>query len=208
MPRWPAVRRDATSASASRDGRAVILGLTRRPRAGAMLQSVEVGERSLLSFACRRADRGASKLARLAMGSRLCVEHLRRGCDRRAHRIIETPLFARMTPVTWWDYPVWVASSVLIGLTAATYFRLGEHEPQVVRQTRRTIGASLLSVTAVGCPVCNKLVVAAIGVNGALNSLAPSQPLIGVLSVVLLGIGFVVRIRTQTACPIASRPDA
>lgn len=30
-------------------------------------------------------------------------------------------------------------------------------------------GSSLVAALAVGCPVCNKLVVAALGVSGALN---------------------------------------
>ena len=35
--------------------------------------------------------------------------------------IIDTPLFVRMTPVEWWNYPFWLASAVLAGLLSATY---------------------------------------------------------------------------------------
>ena len=35
--------------------------------------------------------------------------------------MIRTPLYTRMTPVTWWDYPVWALSAATIGLLAATY---------------------------------------------------------------------------------------
>jgi hypothetical protein len=35
--------------------------------------------------------------------------------------IIETPLFTRMAPVAWWNYPCWVAGAVLGSLLAATY---------------------------------------------------------------------------------------
>lgn len=35
--------------------------------------------------------------------------------------LVDTPLFARMTPVVWWNYPVWVATAVLGGLVLATY---------------------------------------------------------------------------------------
>jgi hypothetical protein len=44
----------------------------------------------------------------------------------------------------------------------------------------------LLSVLAIGCPVCNKLVVLALGVGGALTYFAPVQPILGFLSVGLL----------------------
>jgi hypothetical protein len=29
-----------------------------------------------------------------------------------------------MTPVVWWDYPIWAISAVLFGLVAATYVRV------------------------------------------------------------------------------------
>lgn len=75
--------------------------------------------------------------------------------------IVKTGFYTRMTPVTWWDYPFWALTAVLVGLTAATYVRVG---PGGVTEgpdrTKRTLGATLLSVFAVGCPICNKLVVA------------------------------------------------
>jgi len=42
------------------------------------------------------------------------------------------------------------------------------------------VGASVLATFAIGCPICNKLVVALLGVSGALTCWAPLQPLIGV----------------------------
>ena len=37
--------------------------------------------------------------------------------------IIETPWYTRMTPVLWWNYPVWALSAILTGMLAATYVR-------------------------------------------------------------------------------------
>ncbi|MGI8712204.1 MAG: hypothetical protein ACR2NR_03280 [Solirubrobacteraceae bacterium] len=34
--------------------------------------------------------------------------------------IVHTGVFERMIPATWWDYPVWLISALLAGLTAAT----------------------------------------------------------------------------------------
>ena len=48
-----------------------------------------------------------------------------------------------------------------------------------------TIGG-LATFFAVGCPVCNKLVLLALGTSGALNMFAPIQPIIGVGSLVIL----------------------
>lgn len=120
--------------------------------------------------------------------------------------IVETSLYTRMTPVTWWDYPIWALSAVLIGLTAATYLRAGATTPSAAPdRTKRTLAAAVLSVFAVGCPICNKLVVAALGVSGALTYFAPVQPLIGIASVGLLALGLAVRLRGAVACPAPAR---
>ena len=39
--------------------------------------------------------------------------------------IIRTPFHHRMTPVLWWNYPVWVVTAVLGGLILATYVQVG-----------------------------------------------------------------------------------
>jgi hypothetical protein len=100
--------------------------------------------------------------------------------------IVDTPLFVRMTPVEWWNYPFWVAGAVLVGLLAATYVADAGSERSDEAQTKKALGGGLLSVFAIGCPVCNKLVVLAIGASGALTYFAPIQPLLGFLSVGLL----------------------
>lgn len=115
--------------------------------------------------------------------------------------IVRTSFYTRMTPVIWWDYPVWAASAVLVGLTAATYVRPGHAVVSAPDRSRRALGAAILSGLAVGCPICNKLVVALIGVSGALSYWAPLQPLLGVLSIALLLTGLAVRLRGEVACP-------
>jgi hypothetical protein len=115
--------------------------------------------------------------------------------------IVDTPLFVRMTPVTWWNYPLWVAGAALIGLLAATYVAAPEQEPPDGRQVEKAFGGGLLSVFAVGCPVCNKLVVAALGAGGALSYFAPAQPVLGLLSVGLLLYALRARIGGETSCP-------
>ena len=116
-------------------------------------------------------------------------------------RILPNPLFTRMTPVTWWDYPVWAISALLVGLLAATYVRVKAPRQPSAEKSKRTFGAMLLSGFAVGCPICNKLVVGLIGVSGALNYWAPLQPLLGVLSLGLLSAGLALRLRGAVACP-------
>ncbi len=59
----------------------------------------------------------------------------------------------------------------------------------------------MLSVFAVGCPVCNKLVVLALGMSGATAYFAPVQPLLGFLSVGLFGYALRVRLSRESSCP-------
>lgn len=115
--------------------------------------------------------------------------------------IIHTSIYTRMTPVTWWDYPVWAISSLLAGLVAATYVRRADDAITADVGARRSLGATLLATFAVGCPICNKLVVGVLGVGGALSIWAPMQPVLGVVSIVLLATGLVIRLRGSLACP-------
>ena len=115
--------------------------------------------------------------------------------------IIRTPLYTRMTPVLWWNYPVWAATAILEGLLCATYVRAG---PAATRPGR-LIGGGLLATFAVGCPVCNKLVVLALGVSGALTYFAPLQPLLALASLGLLAYALRARLRAADSCPTPPR---
>jgi hypothetical protein len=114
--------------------------------------------------------------------------------------VIATDFFTRMTPVRWWDYPLWIAASVLVGLTAATYMRIADATSEQGARPGTTIGGSLLTVFAIGCPVCNKLVVAILGFGGALTYFAPLQPVLGLTSIALLTWGLRVRLRGDVRC--------
>lgn len=111
--------------------------------------------------------------------------------------VVRTPFYTRMTPVTWWDYPIWALSALTLGLLAATYVNRAPHA------RGRLLGGGLLSTFAIGCPICNKIVVALIGVSGALNYWAPIQPLLGITSVGLLLATLAMRLRGERSCAIA-----
>lgn len=116
--------------------------------------------------------------------------------------IVATPFYTRMTPVLWWNYPVWAVTSVLGGLVAATYIRR-PGETAAGNGAAAASGGGLLTALAVGCPVCNKLVVATLGVSGAMTIWAPLQPVLAILSVG--GLLWVLRrrLRNEHACPVA-----
>ncbi len=116
--------------------------------------------------------------------------------------VIPNPIFGRPVPVTWWSYPVLVVTAVLGGLLVATYVRVPELDAESERTARAGGFAGLLSVFAVGCPVCNHLVVLAIGVTGARQWFEPFQPVLAVASLGLLGYALLARLRWAEQCPI------
>ena len=104
--------------------------------------------------------------------------------------LIPNPWFTRMTPVRPLDVAFWVILSPLTGVLFATYFSGGRR-----RAAREGATTGMLSVFAIGCPICNKLVVALLGTSGALTYFAPIQPILGVLAVTLAGWALRVRLR-------------
>lgn len=113
--------------------------------------------------------------------------------------VVPTSLYTRMTPVQWWNYPVLVATVVLAGLAIATYVRpAAGNSPRMGGMT----GGGLLSAFAIGCPICNKLVVAALGVSGALDIWAPIQPFLGLSALALLGFALIHRLRGEVSCSV------
>lgn len=116
--------------------------------------------------------------------------------------IVANPYFTRMTPVEPEQYAFWIATSLLTGALLATYL-----EPGLRRGLAgQSAGAGLLGVFAVGCPICNKLVVALLGTSGALTYFAPIQPLLGAGAVGLAGYGLWLRLRALRtgACELRS----
>ena len=94
--------------------------------------------------------------------------------------VLPNPWFQRMTPVRTLDIVLWPLISLAGGALLATYALPGTGSG---RELQGGAGGSLLGVFAIGCPVCNKLIVAALGISGALTYFEPIQPLLGVLAV-------------------------
>lgn len=109
--------------------------------------------------------------------------------------ILPNPFFTRMTPIEPEQYAFWIATSVLTGALLATYLEPGLRR----RLAGQSVGAGLLGVFAIGCPICNKLVVAVLGLSGALTYFAPIQPILGAAAVGLAGYGLWLRLRAVRA---------
>ncbi|MGC2977314.1 hypothetical protein ACPUD8_16560 [Brevibacterium sp. FAM 25378] len=139
--------------------------------------------------------------------------------------LIPNSLFARDVPPVWWDYPVWILTAVLLGVLIASYVRspgsaseVGaggqdsasqerSSSPDVASERRSGVlggVGGVLGWFAVGCPVCNKIALLALGYTGALTYFAPLQPILAAASVALLLAAVIIRLKGQYSCPIPS----
>ncbi|MFF9481847.1 hypothetical protein [Streptomyces sp. NPDC014733] len=118
--------------------------------------------------------------------------------------VLPTPWFSRSVPVQWWNYPVWVVTAALAGVVLATYVATAPTTRPADPPAGRRLGyfGGALSFLAIGCPVCNKVVLLLVGTSGALSYWAPLQPLVAVASVVLLAEAALRRLATEAACPV------
>lgn len=157
--------------------------------------------------------------------------------------LVPTPWFGREVDVTWWSWPVLLATAALSGLLAATYVRAdadtleraatgtgtgtpvtgtpaigtpviatsgtGTHgvaedvDTTATTSGRLGVAGGLLAYFAVGCPVCNKVALLALGYTGALQWFAPLQPVLALVAVVLLAWALRRRLAGERACPVA-----
>ena len=115
--------------------------------------------------------------------------------------LIDTPVFGREIPPTWWAWPSMLVSSALAGLLTATYVRAPDQPDRTSTRRGGWIGGAL-TYFAVGCPVCNTLVLVALGSAGAIRWFEPVQPALQAGAVLLLGWALVSRLRGEASCPV------
>lgn len=113
--------------------------------------------------------------------------------------VIPNPWFIRMTPTEPFNVATMLLSAPLMGLLTATYLARSPGNPEASgeRSGRATVGG-VAAYLAIGCPICNKIIVGVLGVSGALNIFAPIQPVIGAVSVALLAATLMWRLRRRS----------
>jgi len=114
----------------------------------------------------------------------------------------------RVVPVKWWNYVTLVLSPPLIALIVATFVPSGQP-----KRARRWVKAGTgvggaAGTLAMACPVCNPLAIPLFGAAGVLSFLAPYRGLIALLSVALLALTLLLRLRTTRTCQLTPPADA
>jgi hypothetical protein len=124
--------------------------------------------------------------------------------------LIPNSVFMRDIDTVWWNYPVWVLTSLGAGMLTATYVTPRGREkqsseddrPEDQKPARMGIIGGVLTWFAVGCPVCNKIALLALGYSGAITWFAPFQPVLAIAAMILTGLALIVRLKGQMACPV------
>ncbi|HEX6247928.1 MAG TPA: hypothetical protein VFZ64_08670 [Nocardioidaceae bacterium] len=132
--------------------------------------------------------------------------------------LVDTPVFGREIPPTWWSWPALVVSSVLAGLLTATYVAVpadtvapDTDSPdaddtadgagnELDRSAKGGYLGGFLTFFAVGCPVCNKLVLLALGTSGAMTWFEPVQPVLSLAAIAVLAWALRARLRGEASC--------
>ena len=118
--------------------------------------------------------------------------------------IVPNDWFTRMTPIRPQDYVIWATTALLAGLVVGTFALRGDR-----RQGEAcAMSGGLLSFFAVGCAVCNKLVVLLLGTTGALTFFAPLQLYIGLASIAALAWALLLRARLVAGSSARRDTDA
>lgn len=111
--------------------------------------------------------------------------------------MIDTPWFSREIPTTTWAWPLLIVAAVLAGALVVVS---GQNADDGMG--RRGMWGSAGMFLAVGCPVCNKIVLLTLGSAGAMTWFAPIQPWLGVASIALLACALWRRLGNGRSCPI------
>jgi len=121
--------------------------------------------------------------------------------------LIPNPIFSREVAPVWWNYPVWVLTSALAGMLAASYVRGRNFQgsTEAPQEEQRRLGrfgivGGVLAWFAVGCPVCNKIALLALGYTGAIAWFAPIQPFLAIGALLLTAGALLARLRGSVSC--------
>lgn len=115
--------------------------------------------------------------------------------------VVKNPIFGREIETTSWSVTVIVITAILSGLLTATYVK-NEFSDENPRQLKVGGAGALLAYFAVGCPVCNKLALLALGYSGAIQYFAPIQPYLALAGIILLAVSLRMRLNNEYSCSL------
>jgi len=112
--------------------------------------------------------------------------------------LIPTPWFIRMIPARLSDYVFLLVNSGLIGAYIGLH-TYEKHERNKRGDVMATTG-SIANIFAVGCPICNKLLVVLLGASAIMAYIEPMRIWLGILSAGLIAFALWFKIKNIKEC--------
>ena len=109
----------------------------------------------------------------------------------------------RTYPVEWWNWVTLPVSAILMGMIAATFVMQGGSRALAGASTG---GAGTVAAIVMACPVCSPLAIPLLGTSGLLAFLVPERGLIALVSVAMLALTLLLRLRASTTCAVNLTP--
>lgn len=110
--------------------------------------------------------------------------------------LIKNPFFTRMTPVYWYDYVFLVLTSLLSGAYIGLWYYNKNNAKKINSKCDYTAaGGAIGGFFSFGCAICNKLLIFLLGLSGVIAYFMPIQPILGVISIAVLGYAVYMQLR-------------
>ena len=114
--------------------------------------------------------------------------------------LIKNPFFIRMTPVYWYDYVFLVLTSILSGAYIGLWHYNKNNQKNInPKCDYAATGGAVGGFFSFGCAICNKLLIWILGLSGVIAYFMPIQPILGVISMILLGYAVYMQIKNLPA---------
>lgn len=117
--------------------------------------------------------------------------------------VIPNPFFVRPLDARPTDYVFLAVITALAVALGATY---GVPKNCSI-QDSKALGSGLLLFIGIGCPVCNKVVIALAGASGALTYFEPIQPLFSLAAIAMMGVALALRVRDIRRSSASEQPS-
>ena len=118
--------------------------------------------------------------------------------------LIPTPWFTRMVSARSADYVFLLLNSALIGAYIGVH-TYEKHERSKKGDAMATTGG-IANILAVGCPICNKVLVALLGASAVMVYVEPIRVWLGIFSAGFVGVALWFKIRSVRTC-VACKHD-
>ncbi|MBI2670425.1 hypothetical protein HYX18_00380 [Candidatus Woesearchaeota archaeon] len=97
--------------------------------------------------------------------------------------LVPNPFFKRMTQIYFYDYIFLVLTSLLLGAYIGLWYYKKNSSSMC---NYAAAGEATGGFFSFGCAICNKLLIWVLGLSGVVSYFMPIQPILGVISILLL----------------------